>query len=446
MPEAHPPVEGPDEQVIVTFASVEAVLGRQEAVESIQEAANQDLAASPAERAAAMAAIGHILNQLRSSEQEAGATVLTTAQHGPASRLQSLIASGELGTLTTAPLETGGLEAKFDTHDWGGWAQVAWVKLKSMAQGKHPQLVPATATPEALPETARIAVLGDWGTGLYGAPRIAQTIANDPDPYAMLLHLGDVYYSGTDKEVRGRFLKLWPDRPEAVHRALNSNHEMYSGGKPYFTRTLPRFGQTGSYFAAQNSSFTLVGLDVAYEDHDIDDRQVQWLESVLAQAGDRKVILFSHHQLFSHWESQGTKLRAHPGFSAILASGRIFVWYWAHEHRCTLFEEREPSSGIWARCLGNSGMPQSRHKTKGLPRATEAKYSLGEWRRSGPKSVAGKPLPRCVVLEGENPYIPGEEAKFSPHSFAVLTLDGPNLREQVLDPDGTVLYDELLAT
>ena len=30
------------------------------------------------------------------------------------------------------PLPTGGLEAKFDTQDWFGWATVAWEKLKHL--------------------------------------------------------------------------------------------------------------------------------------------------------------------------------------------------------------------------------------------------------------------------------------------------------------------------
>ena len=80
-------------------------------------------------------------------------------------------------------------------------------------------------------------------------------------------------------------------------RALNSNHEMYSGGNYYFEDTLPAFGQDASYFVHQNKNWTLVGLDVAHTDHAIDDKQVDWLKGVLSQAGDRKVILFSHQSI-----------------------------------------------------------------------------------------------------------------------------------------------------
>ena len=49
--------------------------------------------------------------------------------------------------------------------------------------------------------------------------------------------------------------------------------------------------------------------------------------------------------------------------------------------------------------------------------------------------MRGHALPNVVVLEGPNPYIKDEEDKFTPHGYAVLNLDGPTLKEQVLDPN-----------
>jgi hypothetical protein len=434
--------DGKDVPIVVTLREIEKVLANTEAVSNIDEAARQDQTISDLERGAAMAAVGQALRELRQSEDGSGAPVMTTAQHGPASRLQSLIASGEAGSLQLEVLDTGGYEAKFDTGDWLGWARVAWEKLKHPTP--HDMLRPKHSRPAPLPEQARIGIVGDWGTNLYGAPRIAASIRNDPDPYTMLMHLGDVYYSGTKKEVQQRFLDAWPSRPGAINRAINSNHEMYSGGYAYFDMTLPRFEQESSYFAFQNQHWTLVGLDVAYTDHAIDDAQVEWLKGILAQAGDRKVVLFSHHQLYSHWEHQGTKLVRHPGFGQILRRKRIFAWYWGHEHRCSIFEGPDKNFGILGRCIGHGGMPQSRKKTRELPRAHEAIYQSADWRRSPAVSLENNLLPSVTVLEGPNPFISGEEDKFSPHGYAVLVLDGPRLREQVLDPDRHIIYDKLL--
>jgi hypothetical protein len=339
-------------------------------------------------------------------------------------------------------MPAGGLEAKFDTQDWLGWATVAWAKLKNPV--KHPLVRPAART-EPLPRTARVALVGDWGTGLYGAPQIRKALLADADPFALMVHLGDVYYAGTQKEVSERFLAVWPRRPEAVHRALNSNHEMYSGGYPYFQSTLPAFGQEASYFAFQNEHWTLVGLDVAHIDHGIDDEQVAWLAAILQQAGTRRVILLSHQQLFSNLESQGDKLWGHAGFAAILRSRRIFAWYWAHEHRCTIYREPDETSGLLARCIGHGGMPQSRKKTKGLPKA--AGFDRADWRQAPARlDGSGRRLaPPALVLEGRNPYVKGEEDDFSPHGYAVLTVDGEHLIEQVKDADGKVIYEQRLA-
>jgi hypothetical protein len=438
------PVDQPAAPVVVTFREIEKVLTGQEAVGNIRQVASRDMQASPAERAAVMAAMGEVLKELREAEQKQGAHVLTTPQHAAASRLQSLVASGDAADLKFEPLPSGGLEAKFDTHDWFGWATVAWSKLKHLVP--HPMLRPKTDVAEEFPAAGRIALLGDWGTGLYGAPEIAKAVRQDPQPFVMLLHLGDVYYSGTDTEVKQRFLDVWPLRSGAVNRALNSNHEMYSGGEAYFGLTLPKFGQEASYFAYQNQHWTLVGLDVAYRDHDIDDEQVAWLRSILAKAGDRKVVLFSHHQLYSHFDDQGTKLFGHPGFGEILRSKRIFAWYWGHEHRCVLFEQPDENFGLFGRCIGHSGMPESRDATLSLPRATEKIYEQAEWRRSPAQTHKGNRLPSAVVLDGPNKFIKNEEDKFAPHGYAVLTLDGPTLKEQVLNATGHVIYAKQLAS
>jgi hypothetical protein len=432
---------------VILFGEVERILTQTEAVRALEAAGEEDSRVPDPQRAAIMAAVGQALRLLRQEHEEVdGAPVATTAQHMIASRLQSLIASGEGGTLDLTPLSTGGLEAKFDTGDWGGWAKSVWAYLTSKKFEPMPR--PSAPAPDPFPEKGRIAVLGDWATGLYGAPKIAAKIAADPDSFAMLLHLGDVYYSGTDGEVKERFHDIWPVRndPGLLNRAINSNHEMYSGGAPYFTKTLPKFNQKTSYFAHQNANWTLVGLDVAYKDHDIDDQQVEWLKGILAQSGDRRVVLFSHHQLYSHFESQGKKLFGHPEFKKILESRRIFAWYWGHEHRCTLFEGPDAKYGLLGRCIGNSGMPQSRKKTRNLPQAGQPVYSKGEWRRSAACVREGNTLADCVVLEGPNPDIPGEEEKFSPHSYAVLTLEGKTLKEEIVSPAGAVLYDKVIAS
>lgn len=389
----------------------------------------------------ALASLGAVMGQLEEAEAMLGSSrVLVTVHDGATSRLQSAVAAGELGPLKLLPSANGLLEAKFDTRDWGGWLNVAWEKLRHPI--RHALLrPPISATP--MPGRCKIGILGDWGTGLYGAPVIAASLVADPKPCDVLIHLGDVYYSGTLEEIRHRFLDIWPKLPGCIHRALNSNHEMYAGGYGYFDMTLPTFGQAGSYFALENEHWTLVGLDLAYKDHAIDEDQAAWLERIVEQAGARRIILMSHHQLFSAFETQGDALWAHPRFGQLLRDKRIFAWYWGHEHGCYLYEQPEARSGVWGRCIGHGGMPESRRKSRQLPTAS---VGDADWRRMEARRLSGNvALPSALVLEGENPYFGEEAEKFTPNGYAVLHLDGEHLVEQVLDPTGRVIWTNQLA-
>jgi len=215
------------------------------------------------------------VERLRQATDDNGANVLITVQDREVSLLQSALAAEAAKAAKGDPLAPGGLEVKFGSGfgggDWFGWVKSLfdWVDRREA----HPLVRPATTVPHPLPDQARLAMAADWGTGLYGAPKIAACMKR-MGGFDLLMHLGDVYYAGTEEEVQERFIDLWPTTAGTVNRALNSNHEMYSGGFGYFKRALPALRQDASYFAFQNTHWHLVGLDTAYVDHDIDAEQV----------------------------------------------------------------------------------------------------------------------------------------------------------------------------
>src|SRR5262249_61380338 len=121
--------------------------------------------------------------------------------------------------------------------------------------------VPPPTIPESIGngDGMRIGVVSDWGTGLYGAPAIAASIQADQTKFDALLHLGDVYYSGTKGEAQHNFLDVWPKRTDKpVQRTLNGNHEMYTGGDGYFNVMLPAFDQKSSCCALTNKHWLLL--------------------------------------------------------------------------------------------------------------------------------------------------------------------------------------------
>jgi len=408
-------------------------------VESPAAAPETEADVDPVQRALLLRRYRVLRDRLAKETQAVGDDVLVTAQDPELSRLQSRLAQL---ALEGEPLGPGGQEVKFGTgfegRDWFGWLQstLDWVDR----QQAHPFIwLTAPVPPESLPNPCRVAMAGDWGTGLYGAPKIAADITKR-GPFDFLLHLGDVYYSGTTEEMKERFLNVWPFAAGRTSRALNSNHEMYSGGFAYFDMTLPRCGQKASYFAMQNDDWLLIGLDTAYVDHDMDPRQVTWLEQTVAARGTRKVVLFSHQQLFSRLDTQGDKLK--PKLDALLRTRQITAWYWGHEHQCVIYDPH-PDWGFSARCLGNGGIPEARDNTvKQAPVASAASYIT--WRRleADPQNKPG--APGCIAIDGPNPDVKGREEDFIPHSYMTLDFNGPVLTERVLLPDGTIIFEHEL--
>jgi hypothetical protein len=376
-----------------------------------------------------------VVEKLERETAKASANVFVTVQDREASRLQSAIAER---ADTGARLPAGGLEAQFGDGITGG---DVWGWIRSMVdhvrkKDYHAMVRPPDEKVGTIADTGRMAVLGDWGTNLYGAPVSAASIRR-VGGYELLMHLGDIYYSGTETEVKQRFLDAWPTDAGKVSRALNGNHEMYSGGNAYFDGILPKFKQQSSYFAVQNSNWLLVGLDTAYIDHELDGQQVAWLKSIVQKAGRRKVILFSHHQPYSRLDGQGPQLQS--ALADLLQKKAITAWYWGHEHECVIYD-KHPTFGLLGRCIGHGGIPSPR-KGEVTSAPVDRKVGAVCWKRLS----ANTDSPSCVVLDGPNPLIKGEEKKFGPHGYLTLDFNGPDLVERVHLPDGTEILKSPVA-
>ena len=329
----------------------------------------------------------------------------------------------QLGALRV-PSATGGDEARFDKLD-PGWLRflVLW------AQGHRKHAFPALPELEPIAADARLALLSDWGTGLYGAPVCARSIAHaTPAPHAVI-HLGDIYYSGAGDEVQQRFLDQWPAVPGARNLALNGNHEMYTGGNAYFDQLLgdPRFAQASSCFALRNEDWLLVGLDTAYDEHDLHGEQAAWLLRLAQAHPSHRLMLFSHHQPFSAFEKQGLKLVAK--LAPLLGVGRVAAWYWGHEHLCARYDEH-PGWRMHGRCIGHSGFPYFRFLPNGHPNRTG-------WERFEARNY----VPAGVVLDGPNHHIPGKEQLYGPNGYVMVELRGRAVHETYHAVDGAILAE-----
>lgn len=242
---------------------------------------------------------------------------------------------------------------------------------------------------EGFPDDCKVGVLGDWGTGDGIAFEVLDRMLElRPDA---IIHLGDVYYAGEEKEYRKNLVEplhervVKPDGSPVPVFNMSGNHDMYSGGAPFYAATGrlngdTQFRQEASYFCLRtaNGKWQILGADTGLHDHDpfavvtsithLDPEEVKWHANKVeefSRDGGRTVFM-THHQPFSANIPMGSPARKKPSdfyvnprllddFNAIRTNGDVPLWLWGHEHNLAIFQ---PFRGIErGRCAGHSAVP-----------------------------------------------------------------------------------------
>jgi hypothetical protein len=305
-----------------------------------------------------------------------------------------------------------------------GWSSVLVAEGIRAARGWR-DFNPQPADPITISNRARIVLVADWATGIPRAQKVGAAIRQElfgdggGGREQHVIHLGDVYYAGWEREYRNRFLPYWPvkqgEEGQVSSWCLNGNHDMYSGGFGYFDYLLadPRFArqQGSSFFSMQNDHWSILGLDTAYDDESLRDPQPEWVERTLTSSG-RAGLLLSHHQLFSAYDL--VKPLIFERVSRVVAAGRVRAWFWGHEHRCALYKGRD---GVqYARCVGHGGVPTY---------------------------APSAPTPPTVLYEFRDSF-GGFFEKWSLFGFAVLDFEDDRIQVRYLNEDGQQHHKETL--
>lgn len=214
-----------------------------------------------------------------------------------------------------------------------------------------------------LPENARVALVGDWGTGQQEAKTVlAQIARKNPD---VVIHMGDIYYSATDFEVDNYFYKIWQNELDLTRTAtytLSGNHDMFAGGAPYYN-LLDKLGQPASYFCLRNENWQFIALDTGLHDSKpggtdptfLQDTEVAWLADKIQNRGNRRTVLLSHHQLFAAFEDicgKSSNPRLEQQLTPLLPN--VDIWFWGHEHNLVIYQKYME---VLARCIGHGAFP-----------------------------------------------------------------------------------------
>ena len=269
-----------------------------------------------------------------------------------------------------------------------------------------------------LGDRTKLAIIGDWGTGDDVAHNLLEQVASfKPD---VLIHLGDVYYSGTQHEERSNFLDLCRQvlGSNVLLFSMCGNHDMYSGGNGYYW-LIDQLGQQASYFCLQNSDWQFLAMDTGHNDNNPltvatnmtslvtvgSWQEENWLLDKINLAGTRKTVLLSHHQLFSPFVSVGSvngqayayNPNLRTTFQAVLS--RVACWFWGHEHTLAIFD---PYMNLQrGRCVGASAVPvfkdqQSYSNASGLQ--TYGGVPLPTWNANGVLGDNGDSYNNCFAI------------------------------------------------
>jgi hypothetical protein len=252
---------------------------------------------------------------------------------------------------------------KFSVTDpeWVSAGLAAGVRL---LRGRHKFVTEAPVIP--IKDNARMVVVGDWGSGIDRAQNIAKYMRDSIDEglkenrEVHVVHLGDVYYSGWQREYEKRFLPYWPVKPGEEDKisswCLNGNHDMYSGGFGYYDFLLKdaRFKKQlgASFFCMENKNWKIFGLDSSYEDGGLYEPQADWVKARLDKK--KKTMLLTHHQPFSSYETPA-KTMVDKLAPVVEAADGVKSWFWGHEHRFMLFDAWQKVE--FGRLVGHGGVP-----------------------------------------------------------------------------------------
>ncbi len=367
------------------------------------------------------------------------------------------VQSGLEARLASKELEAGGksrdeLFAQFGPNDWEWIKTVVQGGLTAIEGKSKFGLDPCE---QQMGDRTRIVLFSDWATGMPRAQALAEQIKEaleEPDEPCErhLIHLGDVYYCGEHDEYQRRFLKYWPAFAEESESEvdvqswnLNGNHDMYSGGRGYFELISPKAGgpddprqeafahQNGtSFFRIFNEHWQIVGLDTAYVDNDLDERQLpklrEWLEPPKGnpergQATGRRTILLSHHQLGSSRAQASVSPGIRKKTAALRKEGLIHAWFWGHEHRAFVYEEYLKVK--FPVCIGNGGVPELLSHVFTFSGAFQAVVDFTRKVRAFLTPKRWTPAPK-VKFKPKTPRLDDQNLKWEKLGFIVIDLDG----------------------
>ncbi|WP_084783895.1 metallophosphoesterase [Paenibacillus sp. FJAT-26967] len=296
---------------------------------------------------------------------------------------------------------------KYSTGDYAGWATCITTFIEYYTKYRNPyyrdwkELGQPIGTygvvPYVLPDDAKVGLIGDWATGMPDAKELVKHMVNLG--VDAIIHLGDIYYSGTPDECNRNFNAIFDEvfaetgKPRIPVFTIPGNHDYYAFGYGFYSGVIdkvnanhPDWKQEASYFSlrTQDGAWQFLGMDTGRHDYNpkndmdptyngpwLEDSEVEWHADKLRNFNG-STLLLSHHQLFSQHSPIQSRFAQRPWMNEHLMSAfspyfdRIACWFWGHEHNLALF--RDGLMGLAkGRLVGSSAYEETTGETPYSP-------------------------------------------------------------------------------
>lgn len=352
-----------------------------------------------------------------------------------------------------------------------------------------------------LPAGGRVAVVGDIGTGTdVAAAVLVSALSFKPDA---ILHLGDVYYSGTSFEVEHRLIGLFESVFESQGRrvpvfTVPGNHEYFTGNVSFLKcldsgRLAPHKTerQSASYFCLRSADggWQFLGMDTGYNGHymavpladqqkalqianarphddpaeanlpvqlstedpamvALRDDEAAWHRDKMDRFGGRTILL-SHHQLYSAVQACGKAQSGPADFNRAWVNTALW-------RQLGPYFGAKVAAWIWGH-EHNLGIFQDNYRPAGWPATSDVYRTLPKGRCAGHAAIPVQDLEKPyattypVSLEAPNLELGLVDGWYN-RGFEILDLSGAGnpIRARYFqvanaDPTPLLIFDEQIA-
>lgn len=280
-----------------------------------------------------------------------------------------------------------------------------------------------------------VALFSDFGTGLDHSLFIARHLAMLQPDYA--IHLGDVYYAGRSTEFEKYFNQpLAPVFAASNFFALNANHEMLSGGKPFFNflaqrrlRQRPDLQQEGSYFCLRHPRYQIIGIDTAFHEvgrhhkPELNDWLQQRLEEGKKSSPPCCNILLSQNEAYDLGKNEFKPL--YQDLKTFIDKGLIDFWFWGNAHYGALYAKNDSARFVGS-CIGHGGHPIYREEI--IERAAKHAAFANSQGSAIPPALWVEDVPKFPDQIAGRPEWKNPRPDLCNHGFCLMELENGKIK------------------